>query len=382
MFTTLHETQFIRLTEKKLETLLKKYDLTSVFIVHGYKSYEQCGIKKIFDSVLKKMGIKAAFFSDFTEDPNWEEAQQGISLAKTMNPSLVIGIGGGSTLDMAKLIRFFYSHTGTPLSFKKIKHSIPLLLFPTTAGTGSEATHFAVCYMNNIKYSVTDKEISATESFIDYTFTLTASPYLTACTGLDALAHAIESYWSIKSTDESRGFAIQAIQYIYPNLLKCITEPTEYTRKQLAIGAHLAGKAINISFTTAAHAYSYGITTYLHLPHGHAVACTLPYFFKLNAEVSDKTCVDSRGTKFVSDRIDELCSLLDIPKHDCFSFWIDYINSLFMYKNILEPTDADIEKIVKSVNLDRLANNPVKVTVPPPIKKLLQNYTSIRSSIK
>lgn len=132
--------------------------------------------------------------------------------------------------------------------------------------------------MNNIKYSVTDKEISATESFIDYTFTLTASPYLTACTGLDALAHAIESYWSIKSTDESRGFAIQAIQYIYPNLLKCITEPTEYTRKQLAIGAHLAGKAINISFTTAAHAYSYGITTYLHLPHGHAVACTLPYF--------------------------------------------------------------------------------------------------------
>lgn len=107
MFTTLHETQFIRLTEKKLETLLKKYDLTSVFIVHGYKSYEQCGIKKIFDSVLKKMGIKAAFFSDFTEDPNWEEAQQGIRLAKTMNPSLVIGIGGGSTLDMAKLIRFF-----------------------------------------------------------------------------------------------------------------------------------------------------------------------------------------------------------------------------------------------------------------------------------
>ena len=102
----------------------------------------------------------------------------------------------------------------------------------------------------------------------------------------------------------------------------------------------------------------------------------------MNAEVSDKTCVDSRGTKFVSDRIDELCSLLDIPKHDCFSFWIDYINSLFMYKNILEPTDADIEKIVKSVNLDRLANNPVKVTVPPPIKKLLQNYTSIRSSTK
>lgn len=373
---TVSEEQFVHLTEIKLEEILKKYDCSSVFVVHGAHSYRKCGAEKVFSSVLRKLKSKIVYFSDFTDNPRWQDAKKGISICKGVKPSIIIGVGGGSALDTAKMIRFFYSHTGDPLLFKKVKDTVPLLLFPTTAGSGAEATHFAVSYVDNIKHSVTDKEMLATESFIDYEFTITASPYLTACAGFDALAHAIESYWSIKSTEESRSFAVKAIQYIYPNLFKCIYEPTKYERKQLAIGAHFAGLAINMSFTTAAHAYSYGITKYLHLPHGHAVAITLPYFFELNSEVSDETCIDPRGADFVSQRINELCSLLRIKKNNLFFFWVNYVNSLFKDKKIYMPTDETIEQIVKSVNNERLANNPVKITSHPPLKKLLKSYTN------
>lgn len=251
---------------------------------------------------------------------------------------------------------------------------MPLILFPTTAGTGSEATHFAVCYMDGLKYSIADESILPTEAYIDYRFTLTASPYLTACSGFDALSQAIESYWSIKSTKDSRAYAAEAIKLIYPNLEKCVFMPSEFEREQLAIGSNFSGRAINISFTTAPHAYSYGITTYMNLPHGHAVACTLPYFFELNMNVSDENCMDSRGVDFVRRRMDELCLLLGITLKDCFLSLIRYINLLFMNKKIVPPSVDIIREILKSVNVERLGNNPVKILQPPPIGELFDFY--------
>ena len=276
-------------------------------------------------------------------------------------------------MDVAKLIRFFYSNTGTPAAFSKNSDLLPLILFPTTAGTGSEATHFAVCYMDGLKYSVADESILPTEAYIDYRFTLTASPYLTACSGFDALSQAIESYWSVKSTKASRTYAAEAIRLIYPNLKKCVFMPSEFEREQLAIGSNFSGRAINISFTTAPHAYSYGITTYMNLPHGHAVACTLPYFFELNTNVSEMNCVDDRGVEFVKNIMQDLCTLLGTSTDSCFSFLSSFVSSVFSSKKISIPSKVALEKIIASVNMVRLSNNPVKILEHPPIADLLMS---------
>ena len=369
-----NNTQFIHLSNKNLETILIKYNLASVLIVHGSKSYKLTGAERLFSEVFTDLNIEPSFFSDFTENPNWVDIQQGVSYCKKIEPTLILGIGGGSAMDVAKLIRFFYSNTGTPAAFSKNSDLVPLILFPTTAGTGSETTHFAVCYMDGLKYSIADESILPTEAYIDYRFTLTASPYLTACSGFDALSQAIESYWSIKSTKDSRAYVAEAIKLIYPNLEKCVFMPSEFEREQLAIGSNFSGRAINISFTTAPHAYSYGITTYMNLPHGHAVACTLPYFFELNMNVSDENCMDSRGVDFVRRRMDELCLSLGITLKDCFLSLIRYINLLFMNKKIVPPSVDIIREILKSVNVERLGNNPVKILQPPPIGELFDFY--------
>lgn len=368
------DAQFVHLSNKSLKDILVKYNLGSVLIVHGSKSYKLTGAEKLFSEVFTDLNIEPSFFSDFEENPDWQDIQRGISQCKKVEPALILGIGGGSAMDTAKLIRFFYSNTGNPAAFSKNSDLVPLVLFPTTSGTGSESTHFAVCYVDGVKYSVADKSILPTAAYIDYRFTLTASPYLTACAGFDALAQAIESYWSIKSTEESRAYAVEAIRLIYPNLQKCVFMPSEYEREQLAIGSNFSGKAINISFTTAPHAYSYGITTYMNLPHGHAVACTLPYFFELNTNVSEANCADGRGVEFVKKIMDELHLLLGTDKDSCFLFLSSFVSSLFSYKKISPPPKDIIEKVTSSVNMDRLSNNPVKILDPPPIGDLLKLY--------
>lgn len=359
------------LTEDKLMNILKKYSLDSVFVIHGVNSYKICGAEQVFSSVFKKLSISVVHFSQFTENPLWSDIQIGIETCRKLKPSLIIGIGGGSALDTAKLIRFFCSYTGTPFSFSQEKELIPLILFPTTAGSGAEATHFAVCYIDSIKYSVANEAMLPTDYYIDPAFTYSSSPYLTACTGFDAFAHAVESYWSINSTVESRRYAKQALEYIYPNLISCIYNPTKSLRKKLAYGAHLAGKAINISFTTAAHAYSYGITTGLGIPHGHAVAYTFAYFFELNSGVSEKNCCDVRGVDFVKKRMIELCTLLSLKEEDCFLKLTDYINNVFQCNQAWrKPTEEEMTKIFSSVNMERLRNNPVSVETPPPRNKM------------
>jgi alcohol dehydrogenase class IV len=293
---------------------------------------------------------------------------------KEQKNSLILGVGGGSVLDTAKLIRFFSSYSGTPVSgsYKKIEEVPPLLLFPTTAGSGSEATHFAVCYVNNRKYSVIHNDILPSESFIDYRFTLSASPYLTACTGIDALSQAIESYWSNKSTKESRKYAKEAIKLIFPSLQECIISPTPKIREKIAKGAHFSGKAINISFTTAAHAYSYGITMHLNVPHGHAVACGLPFFFAKNLEVAENNCNDKRGVSFVKDRMYELCYLLGFNVQTAVDQLKDYISNIFCNIKKIEKPDKDTwNSIISSVNIERLENNPTKIFQNPNINDFI-----------
>lgn len=358
--------EFCSLSSNDIAAQIATFSKTKrVFLVHGKNSFTRCGAESLFTAAAEAAKAAPIHFTDFSDNPKWEDAQKGVALFTESNADCIMGIGGGSVLDTAKLIRFFSSYSGTPDKslYTKQKDIPPLVLFPTTAGTGSEATRFAVCYVNGTKYSVLHEDIFPTKSCVDAVFTHSASPYVTACTGFDAFAQAVESYWSVNSTEESRHYAKEAIRHIYSSLPECVAHPTAELREKMARGAHLAGKAINISFTTAPHAYSYGITTLLGLPHGHAVACTFPYFFGVNLNVTEANCADPRGVRFVKDRMGELCALLGVGEEEAATKMSRYRDEIFSAagKSVVLQKET-FQQIKQTVNQQRLSNNPVKIT--------------------
>ena len=189
-------------------------------------------------------------------------------------------------------------------------------MIPTTAGTGSESARFSVIYINKTKYSLAHNSMLLNFAILDPIFTKNLPPYITACTCMDALCQAIESFWSIYSTEESGAYSKQAIELINSNITKNVNNPDRVSREKMLIASNLAGKAINIAKTTAAHAVSYPLTSYFNVPHGHAVALTLPHFIEFNYDISLENLQDSRGVKFVKDRMSELFTILKVETAD------------------------------------------------------------------
>ena len=310
-----------------------------VFIVHGKHSYAQCGAAAAVNEALQGLAIHVTDFENFSSNPKDEEAQQGLSLVLQTKPDVIIGIGGGSAMDMAKLIRHYAAEQG---------YIVPLWAIPTTAGTGAEATHFAVVYRDGKKCSVEAEDILPDVVMLYPPFTYNNDAYLTACTGFDALAQAIEAFWNPNATKESDSYALRAIAHIHRQLPTCVKNTgVQYLRDDLLLGAYYAGKAINITKTTAPHAFSYAFTTYCGYPHGHAVAITFPYFAKLNMSNHPKN--------------DELRWILRLSgEADLQEYFFAYVKSIGLgYKG---TNGKDLHYLLNQVNLERLKNNPVDIT--------------------
>jgi alcohol dehydrogenase class IV len=193
----------------------------------------------------------------------------------------------------------------------QIEHSAkPIIAVPTTAGTGSEATKFATVYVDEVKHSLEHNSLLPRFAVIDPAFTMSLPPYQTAVTGIDALSQAIESYWSVRSTDESRDMAARAIDLAAASLRTAVTEPDVESRLNMMKAANLAGKAINISRTTACHALSYYLTSRFGIPHGHAVGMTLARMLIYNSAVTADDVNDERGMEHVRDSVRRLAALL------------------------------------------------------------------------
>lgn len=359
------------LTPSAFSELIRAHAPTRILLVRGKASFEKCGAKALCDFVLSAEIAQVVEFFNFEENPKIEDVEQGLTLFRDNAIDLVLAIGGGSVLDMAKLIRFFAAYDGNLEEGKYLQAnpSVPLLAFPTTSGTGAECTHFAVCYKSGKKYSVAHDDVRPDEAYIVPEWTHACSPYLTACVGFDAFAQAMESYWSVRSSDESRKYALRAISLLYPNLQACVNAPTRELRKKIAEGAYWAGRAIDISFTTAAHAFSYGLTVYLGFPHGRAVASSLAYFFEKNLNVCPENCSDPRGVEFVRGRMSELCGILEIENGIALELWI---RTLFRrWLTSISPSEIEWRKCLASVNLSRLSNNPTKILRNPNIKDFI-----------
>ncbi|SVD90379.1 uncharacterized protein METZ01_LOCUS443233, partial [marine metagenome] len=236
---------------------------------------------------------------------------------KKNNCDIIIGAGGGSSIDIAKCINVFQSNESNFEAIIKnpslIKNKgVPLIAIPTTAGTGSEATHFAVMYQNKIKYSIAHPNLMPEYAIVDAQFTFNLPPYITACCGFDALGQAIESFWATGADDLSKRYARKAIIKIKGHIIDAVNKSDKYSREELAHGAFLSGKAINISKTTAPHAISYPLTSDFGIPHGHAVALTLGYFFEINENFEDENLAqDRRGADYIRNSMKKLRGILN-----------------------------------------------------------------------
>src|SRR3989344_336954 len=186
----------------KLKDILKKYEPKSIFLVTGKDSYEKCGAKLIIDKILRDYDVTR--FYEFEPNPKLSDIKKGIEFFKKNNCHFVIAVGGGSVIDVAKSINVLAANTGKPIDYIKnikkiIKKGKTLVAVPTTSGSGSEATKFAVVYIDKTKYSLDNEFILPDYAIVDPQFTISLPKNITASTGMDALSQGIESYWSINS---------------------------------------------------------------------------------------------------------------------------------------------------------------------------------------
>lgn len=355
---------------QNLRKILHKNHPRKICLVTGKNSYASSGAEKLISPILQK--YKYIKFSDFEKNPNLEDIKKGMDLFKSEKCDFIIAVGGGSALDIGKSISILALQNGNITNFVKatkklINRKIKLVLIPTTSGTGSESTHFAVIYIGKTKYSLAHSSMLAEYAIVDPIFTLNLPKYITACTGMDALCQAIESYWSINSTNESKKYAKKAIKLIIKNLPKAVNKPSKHSREAMAKAANLSGRAINISKTTAPHAISYPIASYFKVLHGHAVALTIAPMLLYNAQVREDDILDKRGTSYVRQCISEIAHLLgarDVQDAaDKIFKLMKEINLTTKLHKLGIKTKNDYEIIIKhGFNPDRVSNNPRRLS--------------------
>jgi alcohol dehydrogenase class IV len=268
------------------------------------------------------------YFRGFTPNPKQEEVEAGIQFFRENECEGIIAIGGGSAIDVAKCIKL------------NITDDINFAAIPTTAGSGSEATRFAVIYENGEKKSIQDESLLPECVLLDASTLENLPGYQRKATFLDAYCHAVESYWSRNSTEESKKYAVTAIELLTGYIDEYMQGNKEAAEKILN-ASYQAGRAINISKTTAGHAMCYKLTTLYGLEHGHAAALCVINCWKF---MQKSSALD------VLEELEPALKKLEII-YDKFNLETPKIND-----------EKEIEILKKSVNTERLQNHPIRLT--------------------
>ena len=239
---------------------------------------------------LAKFNIDVRVFDGAQENPTTANVDLGLALAKEYEPNLLIGLGGGSSMDCAKGINFVYSCGGKMQDYwgvgKATGPMLPMIAIPTTAGTGSEMQSFALISDKDthIKMACGDKRTAARIAILDPLLTLTQPHSVTVLTGIDAISHAVETCVTTKRNDVSVEFSCKSWKALAMNFSRVLTHPDDVkARTKMQLGAAHAGVAIENSMLGAAHALANPLTSEYDIVHGQAVGLMLPHVVKFNA---------------------------------------------------------------------------------------------------
>jgi alcohol dehydrogenase len=351
---------------ENIASICRENRIKNILIVSGKKSIKR---NHAFEKINKLLiGFNLFFFQEFSKNPTLEEVKKGINIFFKNNIEMVVAIGGGSCIDIAKLIRSLVKYKihdieRLILKPKKLIKSVPLIAVPTTFGTGSEETSFAVVYINNRKYSLSDKTIKPNHVILDPDLCITVPKKVASSTMLDSFCQSIESLWSVKSNEKSKKYARKSIKIFLKNYQNAYQGKIDAIEKMLE-ASNLSGKAINITTTTAPHALSYPLTIFHGIQHGHAVALTLGSFFKINYDCKEENLNDPRGCSYVKETLIEIFSLLGCQDSiESAKFWDKLMQNLELENKLanLGINEDSVDNLISYINIERLGNNPVKL---------------------
>lgn len=337
----------------KIDEFLKKSNYKKILLVCD-KFCDNLAIGKYLNN---KNVIK---FNDFSPNPDYESVVNGVKLFHENKCDMIIALGGGSAIDVAKCIKLFSNMDSSKNYLEQgiISNDIPLIAIPTTAGTGSEATRYAVIYFNGEKQSITHDSIIPNTVIFDY-HVLDTLPYYQRCsTMLDALCHSLESMWSVNSNDESIKYSKKALALLLKHY-KGYLDNKKDDNIGMMEAAFIAGCAINITETTAGHAMCYKLTSLYKISHGHAAALCVNKLFPFMIRNTYK-CIDRRGEEYLKNIFLEISIIMNVKTPlEASKKLSNLIEELDLPKIKIEVDDLKI--LTNSVNPVRLKNNPVKL---------------------
>ena len=318
---------------QNLHTLIK--DGVTKIAIFTDKGILKVGLLDEVISIIEKNHIEYEILSDIPTEPSYTEAQEVVEHFKALNADFIIGVGGGSVMDIAKLASVLSTDDYTvkdlledPLAAKK---QVTSLMIPTTAGTGSEATPNSIVGVpeKNLKVGIVNGELIADHVILDSNMIKNLPKPIAAATGIDALAHAIECFTSKKANPISDTFALEALDLIMNNIIDACTNPDALEAKRnMLLGSFYAGVAITSSGTTAVHALSYPLGGKYHIAHGVSNAILLTPVMKFNEPViidllakaydrvvkeKNKELTVNKKSKYIIDLIENIVKTLEIP---------------------------------------------------------------------
>ena len=360
---------------QNLNTIIK--DGVTKITIFTDKGILKFGLLDEVISIIEKNHIEYEILSDIPTEPSYTEAQEVVEQFKALNSDFIIGVGGGSVMDIAKLASVLSTDDYTvkdlledPLLAKK---QVTSLMIPTTAGTGSEATPNSIVGVpeKNLKVGIVNGELIADHVILDSNMIKNLPKPIAAATGIDALAHAIECFTSKKANPISDTFALEALDLILNNIIEACTNPDALEAKSnMLLGSFYAGVAITSSGTTAVHALSYPLGGKYHIAHGVSNAILLTPVMKFNEPVikdllakaydrvvkgTNEELTVNEKSKYIIDLLENIVKTLEIP------------TSLKAF-NVPEE---DLEDLVEAgMEVQRLLVNNMREVTPEDARKI------------
>lgn len=313
------------------------------------------------ENLQARSGVELVSFSDFQPNPLYESVQKGARLFRDAGCDTIMAVGGGSAMDVAKCIKLYCNMEPCCdyLTQTVVPNTIPFLAMPTTAGTGSEATRYAVIYRDGEKQSITDESVIPQAVLMDASVLETLPLYQKKATMLDAFCHGIESFWSVHANETSMEYSRQTIESILFHMDGYLHGTPEGHEGMLQ-AAHIAGKAINITQTTAGHAMCYKLTSLYGIAHGHAAALCVPKLWKYMLSHGNMDAMPNGfiPLKSVFERLTQAMGYRDW--NEAAEAFECMVISLGLPE--VHPQAADFALLRDSVNPVRLKNNPVRLS--------------------
>lgn len=377
----------------QLDSILQRLKAKNILLVTD-PGIKNAGIVDRISSLLEQANYETVIYDQVVPEPPVDSAMDCYKFAESqMDIDAVIGLGGGSSIDMAKIVALLVAHGGHPLDYYGGENQVPgpiapLIAIPTTAGTGSEVTSVAVLtdVENNLKVGISDNYLRPTVALLDPELTLGLPAYVTACSGIDALSHAIEAYTAKPSAyiqaegsilfqgsiPISDALAYRAIELIVKNLPLAVQQGSNLeARSNMLMGSLLAGMSFSNAGTAAAHALAYPIGGLVKSPHGEVTGLLLPYVMEYNAAVETEKMVKISQAFYVnpeglSDKELALAASKAV---------LTLVGEIGLPTKLTEIgiKEEDIPEIAeKTLQIDRLIRNNPRVPIQHSLEELLR----------